>query len=30
MTTGSCLCGSVRYEIDGKFGPVTFCHCTTC
>ncbi len=30
MTTGSCLCGTVRYEIDGRLGPVTFCHCTTC
>jgi hypothetical protein len=30
MLTGSCLCGAVRYEIDGKIGPVAHCHCITC
>lgn len=30
MLTGSCLCGRVRYEIDGKIGPVGHCHCATC
>ena len=30
MLTGSCLCGRVRYEIDGKLGPVGHCHCVTC
>ena len=30
MLTGSCLCGAVRYEIDGKIGPVGHCHCVTC
>jgi hypothetical protein len=30
MLTGSCLCGRVAYEIDGKIGPVFYCHCTTC
>src|SRR5262249_2554110 len=28
--TGSCLCGRVRYEIDGKLGPVVHCHCVSC
>lgn len=27
---GSCLCGGVRYEIDGELGPVTWCHCSRC
>ncbi|MGO4724774.1 MULTISPECIES: GFA family protein [unclassified Inquilinus] len=27
---GSCLCGAVRYEIDGLDMPVGHCHCTTC
>ncbi len=27
---GSCLCGSVRFEITGKFGPVGQCHCSKC
>ena len=30
MLSGSCLCGCVRYEIDGKLGPVGHCHCVTC
>ena len=30
MLTGSCLCGRVAYEVDGKIGPVFYCHCTTC
>jgi hypothetical protein len=28
--TGGCLCGGIRYEIDGPFGVVTNCHCTMC
>ena len=28
MLTGSCLCGGVRYEIDGELGAVTNCHCS--
>jgi hypothetical protein len=28
--TGSCLCGGVRYEIDGPFGKVVNCHCSMC
>lgn len=27
---GSCLCGEVRYEIDGELGPIVFCHCSMC
>lgn len=27
---GSCLCGKVRYEIDGLATPIGFCHCRTC
>ena len=30
MLTGSCLCGGVRYEIDGTLGAVTNCHCSLC
>lgn len=27
---GSCLCGGIRYEIDGAFGTVVNCHCSMC
>jgi alkylhydroperoxidase family enzyme len=27
---GSCLCGGVRYEIDGELGPFGYCHCRSC
>ena len=27
---GSCLCGSVKYEINGKVGDIVHCHCETC
>ncbi|MDC7698556.1 GFA family protein [Vogesella indigofera] len=27
---GSCLCGTVRYEIDQLDAPITHCHCLTC
>lgn len=27
---GSCLCGSVEYEIDSIDMPITHCHCRTC
>lgn len=27
---GSCLCGAVAFEIDGKFGPAGQCHCSKC
>lgn len=27
---GGCLCGAVRYEIDGPPRPVIACHCSQC
>ena len=30
MLEGSCLCGAVRYQIDGELGPVVLCHCSMC
>lgn len=27
---GSCLCGSVRFEIDRAAGPFEICHCNRC
>src|SRR3546814_10050006 len=27
---GSCLCGAVWFEIDGKIGPAGQCHCSKC
>jgi hypothetical protein len=30
MITGGCLCGSVRYAVDGQLGPAIFCHCEQC
>jgi len=30
MTTGTCLCGAVRYEIDGPFNMMVHCHCSMC
>src|SRR5512147_3270212 len=27
---GSCLCGGIRYAIDGEIGPVLNCHCSMC
>jgi hypothetical protein len=27
---GSCLCGGVRFEINGPLGPPTNCHCSMC
>jgi hypothetical protein len=30
MLTGSCLCGSVAYEVDAPAGPIVHCHCQTC
>src|SRR5688500_15129851 len=29
-TSGSCLCGGVRFEIDGPAAGATYCHCTRC
>ena len=28
--TGSCLCGGVRYRVDGPLRPVIACHCVQC
>jgi len=28
--TGSCLCGKVRYEVDGPLSPILYCHCEQC
>ena len=28
--TGSCLCGSVRYQVNGPVTDVTACHCSQC
>ena len=28
--SGSCLCGEVRFEIDGKFEHFYLCHCEYC
>ncbi len=30
MTTGSCLCGAVRYRVSGALRPVIACHCAQC
>jgi len=30
MNTGTCLCGTVRYEIDGPFSLMMHCHCSMC
>ena len=30
MIRGTCLCGGVRFEIDGELGPVALCHCGMC
>jgi hypothetical protein len=27
---GSCLCGGIRYEVDGPLGMVVHCHCSMC
>ena len=27
---GSCLCGSVKYEISGELGDFGYCHCKSC
>ncbi|MDN3578235.1 GFA family protein [Chitinimonas viridis] len=27
---GSCLCGGVRYQIDGPLSPIDLCHCGMC
>ena len=30
MYKGSCLCGGVRFELDGPLGPIVCCHCPDC
>ncbi len=30
MPTGRCLCGGIRYAIDGAIGPIDHCHCSMC
>ena len=27
---GTCLCGAVRYEVEGPFDPMMHCHCSMC
>ena len=28
--SGSCLCGTVRFDIAGRLGTVVYCHCSQC
>ncbi len=30
MYKGSCLCGQVRFEIDGPINDIVYCHCSLC
>jgi hypothetical protein len=30
MHRGSCLCGAVRFEVEGDIPPPDACHCTRC
>ncbi len=30
MITGSCLCGGIRFEIDGDVTMSRYCHCENC
>ena len=30
MVAGECLCGAVRYEVDGEITGIWFCHCSKC
>lgn len=30
IKTGSCLCGGVKYEVEGPLRPVVYCHCEQC
>ncbi|MET3896685.1 hypothetical protein ABIB57_000609 [Devosia sp. UYZn731] len=30
MHKGSCLCGAIRFEVEGELSPPTACHCTKC
>lgn len=30
IIAGGCLCGAIRYEIQGAAGPILTCHCSKC
>ncbi len=30
MIAGRCLCGAVRFEVDGALHAVAYCHCSQC
>ena len=30
MVRGSCLCGGLRFEVDGKVSDIGMCHCSLC
>ncbi len=30
MVTGSCLCGTVRWQVDGSLDSMSHCHCSMC
>ena len=30
MLSGGCLCGGVRFEIEGRLSPMWMCHCSKC
>lgn len=30
MQAGSCLCGAVRFEIEGELAGIQLCHCSMC
>jgi hypothetical protein len=30
MLTGSCLCGAVKFKVEGELKPPDACHCTQC
>ena len=30
MIEGSCLCGAVRFEVEGSFAEAHHCHCSQC
>ena len=30
MHKGSCLCGAVRFEVEGELPPPDACHCSQC
>ena len=30
MYKGSCLCGKIRYTIEGELSDFSYCHCSSC